>query len=146
MRPRACSRPSRDEARGAAAVEFALVLPLVLLLVCGIVDFGRMLNVQITLSAAAREGARWEALRLPATTGVSTASRVATAAPGIAPAPATAVPSSCPANPAPTQNASVTATTTYTLLIPLGAISGLFGGGLPGSVTLTGQGVMRCGG
>jgi Flp pilus assembly protein TadG len=146
MRPRSPSRTRRHDVRGAAAVEFAIVLPLVLLLVCGIVDFGRMLNVQITLSAAAREGARWEALRMSATTGVSTASRVATAAPGIAPTPATAVLSSCPANPAPTQNASVAATTTYTLLTPLSAISGLFGGGLPGSVTLTGRGVMRCGG
>jgi Flp pilus assembly protein TadG len=99
------ARRRRSE-RGAAAVEFAIVMPLVLLLVCGIVDFGRMLNVQITLSAAAREGARWEALRLPTTTGVSTASRVVTAAPGVAPAPTTAIVSSCPASPSPTQNAA----------------------------------------
>jgi hypothetical protein len=145
MRPQSSNRIRRHDA-GAAAVEFALVLPLLLLLVCGIVDFGRALNVQLTLSAAAREGARWEALRLSATTGVSTASRVATAAPGIAPTPATAVLSSCPVSPSPTQNASVTATTTYTLLTPLSAISGLFGGGFPSTVTLTGQGVMRCGG
>jgi Flp pilus assembly protein TadG len=144
MCPPTTSRRRSD--RGAAAVEFAIVMPVVLLLVCGIVDFGRMLNVQITLSAAAREGARWEALRLPTTTGVSTASRVATAAPGFAPTPTTAIVSSCPASPSPTQNASVTATTTYSLLTPLSAISGLFGGGLPGTVTLTGQGVMRCGG
>jgi Flp pilus assembly protein TadG len=145
MRPRSSGRTRRHDVRGAAAVEFAIVLPLVLLLVCGIVDFGRMLNVQITLSAAAREGARWEALRLASTTGVSTASRVATAAPGMAP-PTTAILSSCPASPSPTQNASVTASTTYTLLTPLSTISGLFGGGVPGSVTLTGRGVMRCGG
>jgi Flp pilus assembly protein TadG len=144
MSPQPSARRRQDQ--GAAAVEFALVLPLVLLLVCGIVDFGRMLNIQITLSAAAREGARWEALRLPATTGVSTATRVATAAPGVAPTPTTGILSSCPANPSPTQNASVTATTTYTFLTPLGAIGGLFGGGFPGAVTLTGRGVMRCGG
>lgn len=144
MRPRPVARTRRRDTRGAAAVEFALVLPLVLLLVCGIVDFGRMLNIQITLSAAAREGARWEALRMPTTTGVSTSSRVATAAPGVAPVPTTAVVASCPASPSATQNASVTATTTYTLLTPLSALSGFFGGGLPGTVTLTGQGVMRC--
>jgi Flp pilus assembly protein TadG len=135
----------RSEARGAAAVEFAIVLPIVLLLVCGIVDFGRMLNVQISLSGAAREGARWAALRLDSTTGVSVASRVTTAAPDVT-APATAVLSSCPANPSPTQNASVTVTTTYTLITPLSVLGGLFGGGVPGSVTLTGRGVMRCGG
>ena len=48
--------------RGATAVEFALVLPLLLLLVFGIIDFGRALNAQITLTQAAREGARLEAL------------------------------------------------------------------------------------
>ncbi len=53
-------RKARD--RGATAVEFALVLPLLLLLVCGIIDFGRALNAQITLTQAAREGARLEAL------------------------------------------------------------------------------------
>src|SRR5262245_38889036 len=43
---------------GAAAVEMALLLPLLLLLVFGIIDFGRMLNAQITVTEAAREGAR----------------------------------------------------------------------------------------
>jgi Flp pilus assembly protein TadG len=146
MRPRRSTLTRRRDARGAAAVEFALVLPLLLLLVCGIVDFGRMLNIQITLSAAAREGSRWAALRLDTTTGTSVSARVTAAAPGIAPAPTTAILSSCPANPSPTQNASVTATSTYTLLTPLSVLSGLFGGGIPGTVTITGRGVMRCGG
>ena len=44
--------------RGAAAVEFALVLPLFLLLVFGIIDFSRAFNVQLTVSDAAAEGAR----------------------------------------------------------------------------------------
>lgn len=48
----------RRRDRGAAAVEFALVVPMLLLLVFGIIDFGRMLNVKITLTQAAREGAR----------------------------------------------------------------------------------------
>ena len=48
--------------RGAAAVEFALVLPLLLLLLGGIIDFGFALNTQISLTHAAREGVRVEAL------------------------------------------------------------------------------------
>jgi uncharacterized membrane protein len=44
--------------RGAAAVELALVMPLLLLILFGIIDFGRMFNAQITLTQAAREGAR----------------------------------------------------------------------------------------
>jgi Flp pilus assembly protein TadG len=52
--------------RGAAAVEFALVLPLLLLLIFGIIDFGRMLNAKITLTEAAREAARSAALQTAA--------------------------------------------------------------------------------
>lgn len=130
--------PRHDE-RGSAAVEFALVLPLLLLLIFGIIDFGRALNVQITLSAAAREGARWAAL---GQSGVP--ARVATAAPGI-PAPTTTV-TACPTNPPIGTNATVVATSSYTLLTPLSAVAGLFGAALPTSITLTGRGVMRCGG
>jgi Flp pilus assembly protein TadG len=53
--------PTRED-RGAAAVEFALVLPILLLLLGGIIDFGFALNTQISLTHAAREGVRVEAL------------------------------------------------------------------------------------
>ena len=48
--------------RGAAAVETALVLPLLLMVVFAMIDFGRMLNTQIRVTEAAREGARALAL------------------------------------------------------------------------------------
>lgn len=44
--------------RGAVAIEFALVLPILLMLVVGIMDFGRAYNNQISLTHAAREAAR----------------------------------------------------------------------------------------
>ena len=44
--------------RGAAAVEFALIAPILFLLVFGIIDFGLLINSQSTASNAAREGAR----------------------------------------------------------------------------------------
>ncbi|MDR7280000.1 TadE/TadG family type IV pilus assembly protein [Catenuloplanes atrovinosus] len=44
--------------RGATAVETALVLPLLLMVVFAMIDFGRMLNAQIKVTEAAREGAR----------------------------------------------------------------------------------------
>lgn len=50
----------RDE-RGAALVEFALLLTLVLLMVFGTIDFGRALFTANNLTAAAREGARYGA-------------------------------------------------------------------------------------
>ncbi|WP_354253552.1 TadE family protein [Arthrobacter sp. UYEF21] len=43
---------------GAVAVEFALVAPLLLALVAGIVEFSFVYNTQISLSQAAREAAK----------------------------------------------------------------------------------------
>ncbi len=43
---------------GQALVEFALILPLLLMLLLGIIQFGFIFNGQITLTSAAREGAR----------------------------------------------------------------------------------------
>lgn len=50
-------RPARRE-RGAAAVEFALVVPLLLMLVFGIISYGYMLSFRQSISQAAAEGAR----------------------------------------------------------------------------------------
>lgn len=57
-------RTARDEGlrrctRGATAVEFALVLPVLLVLVFGIIEFGRVLWVQNTLQYAAERGTRF---------------------------------------------------------------------------------------
>jgi Flp pilus assembly protein TadG len=43
---------------GQALVEFALVVPIFLLLVIGVIEFGRAWNLQQTITDAAREGAR----------------------------------------------------------------------------------------
>lgn len=48
--------------RGAEAVEFALVVPVFLLLVFGVVDFGYMINRDTMINNASREGAREGAL------------------------------------------------------------------------------------
>ncbi|ALE05130.1 hypothetical protein AL755_05930 [Arthrobacter sp. ERGS1:01] len=48
--------------RGAAAVEFAFIVPVLLLLVMGIMNFGYLFNQQISASNAAREGARYAAV------------------------------------------------------------------------------------
>jgi Flp pilus assembly protein TadG len=66
--------------RGAAAVEMALVMPLLILMVMGIIDFGRIFNGEIQLSQAAREGARVTALGAPGgfdTTAVTTRAKAA---------------------------------------------------------------------
>ena len=51
-------RPFRRRSRGQSLVEFALVLPMFLLLLFGIIDMGRYVYMNSVLSQAAREGAR----------------------------------------------------------------------------------------
>ncbi len=59
VRRKGLRRPrSGDPRAGQALVEFALVAPILLLLLLGIVDFARAWNVYEVLTDAAREGAR----------------------------------------------------------------------------------------
>lgn len=44
--------------KGQSLVEFALVLPVLMLILLGIIEFGWLFNAKITLTSAAREGAR----------------------------------------------------------------------------------------
>jgi Flp pilus assembly protein TadG len=137
LRPR--SAAGRDE-RGAAAVEMALLVPVLLLILFGIIDFGRMLNTQIALSQAAREGVRGLALGTSANptgtvqtdaypvTGVNVAYTV------------------CPANPGPTSVATVTATKSFTYVTPISGIFNMLGMSSLASPTITGKAQMRCGG
>jgi len=53
---------------GQALVEFALVMPILLILVVGIIEFGRAWNMQQVITDAAREGARKAAIFDEATT------------------------------------------------------------------------------
>ena len=48
--------------RGTTMVEFALIVPVLLLLLFGILDLGRALNAYVTMSNASREGARYAML------------------------------------------------------------------------------------
>src|SRR5947209_18265060 len=62
---RAREVPRRGSRRGAALVEFAIVVPLLLLLVMGIMEFGMIMHDYIMLAQGAREGARTAALGQP---------------------------------------------------------------------------------
>ena len=44
---------------GQSMVEFALILPIFLLILCGIIDFGWLFYNQLSLNNACREGARY---------------------------------------------------------------------------------------
>jgi len=126
-------RRMRSE-RGAAAVEFALVLPLLVLLVFGIAEFGRAFYIQSTISGAAREGVRRIALADPSDpTGTGAATTALGGLTGASLNPG----STCPDPPGATPP-----NTTFTITYPFTFVTGLFGS----SITLTGKGVMRCNG
>lgn len=58
----------RQDTRGQAMVEFALVLPLLLILLIGVFEFGRAWNVYHAVTDAARLGARSAVVADPVTT------------------------------------------------------------------------------
>ncbi len=124
----------RDE-RGASAVEFGLIVPLLLVLLVGIIEFGHAFQVQGTLSAAAREGARRMALQNDQTEARD-AVREATGSltTGLTDDQISIDPASCPVS------ADTDTDVVVTIEYPMPFITGLFGA----SVDLTGRGVMRC--
>lgn len=134
----------RQGEQGAAVVEFALVLPILMMFLFGIVEFGRGYNARIELTAAVREGVRTAALwsgtcAPPATLPVNDRQlcverAVRDGAPGLVSAQiAVVVGPECSA-PA---NVKVDATYPFKYDIP-------FVGSR--NATLTATGVMRCGG
>ena len=56
--------------KGASAVEFALILPILIILVFGIVQFGIAYNNYIAITHAAREGARLAAVNMDEILGI----------------------------------------------------------------------------
>ena len=113
-----------------------MVMPVLLVLILGIVEFGRAYNIQTTLSAAAREGVRTMALQNSAS-AARTSTKSAAAPAVVLTDGQVSVSAACPAagtNPA----ATVTVTITY----PLTFITNFFGT----APTLTATGVMRCNG
>src|SRR5215468_4367319 len=133
MKRRAWMHQARE--RGAAAIEFALLFPLLMLIVFGTIDFGRALNEQITLTQAAREGVLLDALGAP-----DVVAQTKAAAAGLSPVDVTVT--ACPPGAAPTDNAVVNVSYQFNFVTPIGAIAGLLGGSgsLGSPLTLTAQG------
>ena len=69
---RSAAKRVRRSERGAVAVEFAILLPVFLLLVCGIMDFGNIYYQLHNVNEAAREGARQTAVSQSLSTAAST--------------------------------------------------------------------------
>lgn len=86
MQLHVCAKRPRVPPKGLAAVEFALILPLLLLLLFGIINFGILMYDQAVVTNAAREGARWAAVRTSATFGGG-CTMLAAPGPNVAPNP-----------------------------------------------------------
>ncbi len=126
-------RNLRRSERGAALAEFAFVLPIFVILVFGIIQFGLALNQVQAYQAAAREGARVGSLQSSSLGDVNNA--VTGSLVGIGGVtPTISVPTGpCAGRSGQTVNVQVTAP--YTIQIPL----------LPDvNITLDGDGVFRC--
>ena len=123
-------RESREH--GAVVVEFALLAPVVIMVLLGIMEFGRAYNAQITLSSAAREGVRVMAIGNNPTAARTAAKNAAVGMqPALTDANITISPTNC------TTGAQVTFTITYTLSTMTH---------LAGPFPMQGNGVMLCGG
>ena len=117
------------------------MLPVLLLIVFGIIDFGRALNAQIELTGAAREGVRLAALGYP---DAAIQARVAAAAPELSGVTVT-VAASCAPGAGPAANAQVDVSYSFTFITPIGAVANYIGGSSLGApIVLTAQGVMPC--
>jgi Flp pilus assembly protein TadG len=134
----------RRKEDGAELIEMAIVLPLLLLLILGIVDFGFLFQRYVVLTNAAAEGARVSSL--PGYTSADVASRVAAYATNggiVGSVSAVTTPVSLPgAGGGSWPGSQVTVSHVYTFNY-IGPIASLFGGGPGGSVTLTSRSTMR---
>jgi Flp pilus assembly protein TadG len=125
----------RGDDRGAAAIELAFTLPILLVMIFGIIDFGRIINTQMTLTEASREAARAYAF------GQTPASTLARAQLVTGTTDTTIFASSpCPSTATVANTASVTLRQTYTYITPIMALLGTAGS----TRTLQSTGVMAC--
>jgi Flp pilus assembly protein TadG len=136
---------------GGAAIELAILFPILLLLLIGIVDYGRVFYTWVTVSNAARAGAEFGQQRPDTQTNTDSMRAIAQAdgneagtlsftnstptffceCAGVANANCTV----CPGGAAPEVYVKVTASKTVTMLLPYP--------GLPSSVTISRTAIMR---
>ncbi|MFC7849264.1 TadE/TadG family type IV pilus assembly protein [Arthrobacter sp. NPDC057388] len=121
-----------ESERGAAAVEFALLAPILVMLVLGIMEFGRAYNVQTTLTNAAREGVRSMAINNSQSTArTATKSAATQLSPALADGNIAFSAADC------TVGTQMTVTVTYNLSTLTG---------IAGPFPMAGKGTMLCGG
>lgn len=142
-------RAKRHGERGQSLLEFAVVVPVFLLVVMGIVDFGVGLKSWIQITNASREAARYGAIHCSAgdidgtpvadlvvDRGIDSATGLGLTSSNVT------VSSNCDAGHA-TESLTVTIEYDYELISPLGGMMSFFGGGISDTIKLTSSADMR---
>jgi len=126
-------RAGRKSERGATLVEFALILPILITLLFGVVEFGRLLNAQVVVTSATREGARYASLGSSAATVTS---QVKASCPTLDPTKITVTVT----NAGGTSGTPVTVRVTYEFTLVSQGIASLFGSE---TVNISHEAIMR---
>jgi Flp pilus assembly protein TadG len=127
---------ARSSERGTALIEFALVLPLLLVLTVAVVDFSRAFYARNVVEQAAREG-----VRLLAVTSSADSALVRARVLEVAKTGGITVSGLTLTDPDAARQVSVTVDCRFDWLLP--GVFNMFGAGLSNPTTLTGRAVMR---
>lgn len=145
------ARPPARQDAGAVAVEFAVIVPVFLLLLLAVIDGGRALFVQTSLMQAAGQGARAAALNLPAGEVATVAQQSAPGIVGMAASSQGAidvsVDASCPQplDPAVASMSAVTTSVEFYWFTPVALLQWFDpSASRPGSVTLSANAEWLC--
>ncbi|WP_173922792.1 TadE/TadG family type IV pilus assembly protein [Agromyces sp. Marseille-P2726] len=123
--------------RGSAAVEFAMVLPLVIMLLVAVIEFSRLWNIQATISDGARIAARYAAVHSEDPTVIDDAKAEARAIPGMLDWDTATIDVNVDCDGA--------KSATSTITIPAGSMTGWFSSLAEAPITLSATGKMPCG-
>jgi Flp pilus assembly protein TadG len=125
----------RNSQAGVALIESAFILPLLLVLTMGMLDFGRAFHTKSVLDQAAREGARIAVVTSPDVDLVTAKVNAVLASSGVTASSVTVV------GPDTSHMVTVTVTTTFTFITP--GVFALVGGDYGNTIPMSGQTVMR---
>ena len=126
---------TRNPQAGVALIEAAFVLPVLLVLCMGMLDFGRAFHMKSVLDQAAREGARIAVVTSPDVDLVTDKVNAVLASSGVTAAGVTVL------GPGPDHMVTVTVTTTFTFITP--GVFALVNGDFGNTIPMSGQTVMR---
>jgi Flp pilus assembly protein TadG len=128
---------------GATAVEFALVMLPLLLLLMGIIDFGNAYSTKLSMTAAAREGVRVMAISNDPVAARTATKNAAGLSPALKDAQIAFSPTTCPVST--TGTTSVASNISVTVSYPMESLTGFFSKMMAGD-TLRATATMRCNG